>query len=156
VSARTGRTPTVAELAEYLEVSVEDATEGLEAAAAHHATSIDPPLSDGEDEQHTLIDTLGTEDERLKLAEASATIAAAAQALDERERLVLALRFAGELTQSEIARQIGVSQMQVSRILRRALERLRDLTDDQVRATTSRVSAPGWLAAASYRDRHRG
>jgi RNA polymerase sigma-B factor len=129
LTAKTGRPPSVQQLAEYLELSIEDVLESLETAAAHHSASLDVPRDDGEGESGTLADAFGRPDERFELVEANATIAAAARHLSARERHVLALRFVEDLTQTQIAEQIGVSQMQVSRILRRALARLRELTE---------------------------
>ena len=131
----TGSTP-IAEprfpdLAEYLELSIEGVLDALETAGAHHTASLDSPHDDGEEESGTLGDAFGEVDERFELVDAKVTIAAAAQHLGRRERRVLILRFVHDLTQSQIASMIGVSQMQVSRILRRALDRLRDLTQDE-------------------------
>jgi RNA polymerase sigma-B factor len=125
-----GRSPTVQELAQYLELSIEDVLDALEASAAHHSTSLDAPREDGNEEIGTLGDSLGTDDERFELIEFGATIAPAARQLTERERRVLALRFLEDLTQSEIAERIGVSQMQVSRILRQSVARLGELVAD--------------------------
>ena len=77
------------------------------------------------------LEAIGDEDERLELVHRQAAIFAAARCLPERERRILFLRFGEDLTQSEIAERVGVSQMQVSRLLRRSLQRLRDLTDDR-------------------------
>ena len=128
LTTKTGRSPTVAELAQYLELSTEDVLEGLEAAAAHHSSSLDAPYDDGDGESGTLADTLGQDDAGLQLVEHAATVAAAMQTLSERERQVVHLRFFEDRTQSEIAEQIGVSQMQISRILRGAIARLSELT----------------------------
>jgi RNA polymerase sigma-B factor len=125
---RLGRGPTVNELAEYLELSIEDVVDALEAAAGHHSVSLDTPREGAEGDAGTLADLFGAEDGRFELVEASLTIARAARYLSFRERRVLELRFAGDLTQTQIAAEVGVSQMQVSRILRTALEKLRDLT----------------------------
>jgi RNA polymerase sigma-B factor len=129
LTARSGRPPSVQELAQFLELSVEDVLDALETAAAHHSSSLDVARDDGEGESGTLVDAYGEEDDRFELVEASATIATAARQLSARERRVLALRFVEDLTQTQIAETIGVSQMQVSRILRRALTRLRELTE---------------------------
>lgn len=124
---KTGRPPSVQDLAQYLELSLEDVLEALETAGAHHTASLDSPRDDGEEETGTLADAFGQVDEHFELVDARVTIAAAAQHLGARERHVLVLRFVEDLTQSQIASMIGVSQMQVSRILRRALEQLREL-----------------------------
>jgi RNA polymerase sigma-B factor len=130
LTTKTGRPPAVSELAEYLELSVEDVLDALETAAAHHATSLDAPREDRDDESGSLVDLFGEEDRRYELVDQSATISVAARQLSARERRVLALRFINDMTQTQIAREIGVSQMQVSRILRRALTRVRELTDN--------------------------
>ena len=127
ISARLGRSPTADELAQYMEVSVEEVIDGLEAAAAHHATSLEEPHDELDGESQSLSDLFGEDDPRFEQIDASLTIASAARELSKRELRVLELRFYGELTQSEIAKRIGVSQMQVSRILRRALAHLREL-----------------------------
>jgi RNA polymerase sigma-B factor len=128
LTSKTGRPPTVHDLAQYLELDVGDVLEALETAAAHHSASLDAPREDRDDESGSLVDVFGQEDHRYELVEETATISAAARELTTRERRVLALRFVGDMTQTQIAKKIGVSQMQVSRILRRALTRLRDLT----------------------------
>ncbi len=129
LTTRTGRAPSVPDLAEYLELGIEDVLEALETSAAHHSASLDAPRDDGEGEAGTLADAFGETDERFEVIEANATISAAARHLSSRERRVLVLRFVEDLTQTQIAEEIGVSQMQVSRILRRALARLRELAD---------------------------
>ncbi|MGI8506862.1 MAG: SigB/SigF/SigG family RNA polymerase sigma factor [Solirubrobacteraceae bacterium] len=131
LSAKAGRAPTVPELAEYLELGVEDVLDSLEVSRAHHAASLDAPYDDGEGESGTVIDAYGEEDPGLGLADAAVTVALAARHLSAREREVLALRFAGDLTQTQIAERIGVSQMQVSRILRRSIVRLTELTEPE-------------------------
>jgi len=129
LTSRSGRPPSVQQLAEYLEISIEDVLDALETANAHHSASLDAPRDDGEGESGTLADAFGQDDGRFELVEASVTISAAAKQLSARERRVLALRFISDMTQTQIASKIGVSQMQVSRILRRALGRLRELTE---------------------------
>lgn len=128
LTTRTGRPPSVSELAEYLELSMEDVLDALETAAAHHSASLDAPREDGEEESGTLVDVFGREDPHYELVEDTVTISSAARQLSARERRVLSLRFVKDMTQTQIATEIGVSQMQVSRILRRALSNLRELT----------------------------
>lgn len=128
LSARTGRPPSVPELAEYLELSIEEVIEALETAGAHHSTSLDAPRDESEGDAGTLADAFGEHDDRFELIDASVSISAAARQLSPRERSVLGLRFVRDMTQTQIAQEVGVSQMQVSRILRRALARLRELT----------------------------
>lgn len=131
ISARTGRPPTVDELAQFLEMSVEEVLDGLQTAEAYDAISLDAPLAGDEDGTSTRLDAIGDEDQRLELVDEQATIFAAARHLPRRERQILYLRFGEDLTQTEIAERVGVSQMQVSRLLRRSLQRLRDLTDNR-------------------------
>src|SRR5436305_6388323 len=132
LTTKTGRPPTVNELAEYLELSVEDVLDALETAAAHHSTSLGAPREDrSSGESGSLVDVFGEEDSRYELVDETVTISVAARELSARERRGLALRFVNDMTQTEIANEIGVSQMQVFRSLRRALNRLRDLTEDE-------------------------
>lgn len=125
---RSGRTPTVPDLAQYLELDIETVVEGLEAGGAHHATSLDAPsgrATDG-DESDPLAETIGDDDERLRLAETRISLSSSIRRLPPQEREALSLRVNDELLQVEIADRLGCSQMQVSRLLRRAAGRLRD------------------------------
>ncbi|MHB8657972.1 MAG: SigB/SigF/SigG family RNA polymerase sigma factor [Solirubrobacteraceae bacterium] len=130
IGARTGRSPTISELAEYLELSQEEVLESLQAAEAYEAISLDAPARSSEDPVASRLEQLGTLDAKLALVDDSATVLAAAQHLPLREREVIYLRFGEDLSQSEIAERIGISQMHVSRLLRQSLERLRKLTAD--------------------------
>jgi RNA polymerase sigma-B factor len=129
LTTKRGRPPTVPELAEYLELGVQEVLEALETAGAHHAASLDAPHTDEDGGNATLGSLFGAEDERYRLVEDGLTITAAARQLPLHERRVLQLRFLEDLTQTQIAERIGVSQMQVSRILRRALSRLNAFAD---------------------------
>ena len=124
-----GRAPSVAELAQYLEIDSEQVLDAMAAAKAYGALSLDAPRSSMSGEPATTYaELLGEADERYDLVEDRVTIARALEHIPARERTVLQLRFVEDLTQSEIAERIGVSQMQVSRLLRHALEQLRILT----------------------------
>jgi RNA polymerase sigma-B factor len=127
LSVTSGGAPTAHDLAAYLELPIEDVLDGLYAAQAHHASSIDAPLDDGNEAGATLLETFGAEDERFEHVEDAVTIADSLQGLTELERRVLRMYFLEELTQAQIGQRIDVSQMQVSRILRRATDRLREL-----------------------------
>jgi RNA polymerase sigma-B factor len=127
LSSKTGHPPTTHELALYTELPLEDVIEALYANGAHHATSIDAPLDDSSDDGGTLADTFGVDDDRFEHIEAALTIAGNMRRLTKLERTVLSLYFLEEMTQAQIGKQVGVSQMQVSRILRRATERLREM-----------------------------
>jgi RNA polymerase sigma-B factor len=129
LSARDGRAPSVQALAQYMELAVEDVLDALETSRAHHAASLDAPHDDGEGDSGSLVDTFGCPDAMLVNADDRLTVSAATRLLSPREREVLCLRFIEDLTQSEIAARVGVSQMQVSRILRRSVARLRELAE---------------------------
>ena len=152
LTTRTGRSPTVHDLAQYLELSIEQVLDGLEAAAGHHAASLDVPNDESDDDAGTLADTRGVEDAGFALVENSATVAAALHLLSDRERHVLTLRFSEDRTQSEIAAMIGVSQMQISRILRQALARLTELTQSEASDALDRPPASS-RPARSHRGR---
>ena len=123
LSARLGSAPTVAELAAEAGVSAEETLEALNARVAHDAMPLDPPAGNAEEhksaEAPAQSDFSDAVDERLALS-------GALRGLQRRERVILHLRFVEGLTQTEIANQVGLSQMYVSRLLRSSLERLRD------------------------------
>jgi RNA polymerase sigma-B factor len=131
LSLGLARQPTVAEIADAVGASDEDVLEALEAARAYGATSLDSPLGD-DGEVETLGDSLGTEDHGFTRAEQRVTLEDLMRALTPREREVLRLRFAEDLTQAEIGERIGVSQMHVSRIIRHALAQLRSIASTPV------------------------
>ena len=131
LQARLGRSPTVTELAEHLRCGEEDVLDGLQAAEAYDTVSLDAPRTSAGEDAERRLDTLGGEDARLGTIEVRATVFAAAQHLPERDRQILYLRFGEDLTQTEIAERIGISQMQVSRLLRRAVRRLQELTAER-------------------------
>jgi RNA polymerase sigma-B factor len=123
--AKLGRAPRPRDVAESLGVSVEDVLEAMEAATAYDTASLDAPRGvTGEDEDWTHADALGDEDAGYEQVELSETLRGTLEALPVRERAILRLRFVEDMTQAEIAERVGVSQMHVSRLLRRSLERL--------------------------------
>jgi RNA polymerase sigma-B factor len=124
-----GRAPTVGQLAEYLEFDTEDVLDALQALQAYETVSLDASPPGRDEEAMTLGDAIGHEDDRYELIELDATLGVALVQLPECERQILHLRFVEDLTQTEIAARIGVSQMQVSRLLRRSLDQLRALSD---------------------------
>jgi RNA polymerase sigma-B factor len=124
-----GRTPTTAELAAHLQVSVEQLLEAREAAGAYRAVSLDRPR-DEDEESDGLGAGFGIEDAGFAEAEDAATVAHLMRVLSEREREVLRLRFAEDLTQAEIGARIGVSQMHVSRIIRQAITQLQRAAEE--------------------------
>lgn len=124
-----GHAPTVGQLAEYLELDTEDVLDTLQALQAYETLSLDAPPPSAEGDAMTVGDALGHDDERYELIELDASVRAALEHLPARERLILRMRFVEDLTQTEIATRVGISQMQVSRLLRRSLNQLRALTD---------------------------
>jgi len=129
LSGKLGRSPSVDEVAEQLDTSAEDILSAMEASQAYEAVSLDAHRAAGDADSDTYADSIGLEDERFDLIEYEATIEPTLQALPKRDQLVLHLRFAEDMTQSQIAERIGVSQMQVSRLIRRALARLRAVAE---------------------------
>jgi RNA polymerase sigma-B factor len=125
---RNGRAPTVNQLAEYLELDIEAVIDALQAARAYDTLSLDAPRPSAEGEVVAYGESIGCEDERYELVELDATLASVLGDIPPRERLILHMRFVEDLTQTEIAERLGISQMQVSRLLRRSLEQLRTLT----------------------------
>jgi RNA polymerase sigma-B factor len=123
-----GRAPTVDQLAQHLQVDAEKVINALRSIQAYEAVSLDatPPSPAGD--ARTYAESIGQEDSRYELVESRATIAAVIDQLPAREQVILRMRFVEELTQTEIGTRVGVSQMQVSRLLRHALEQLRAAT----------------------------
>jgi RNA polymerase sigma-B factor len=131
LSQDLGRSPTMAELAERLRVSEEEVLEGLESANAYSTLSLDAPDS-REEGAMSMIDVIGQTDEALENVENRETIMPLLAQLEPREKYILVLRFFRGMTQSQIAAEIGVSQMHVSRLLTRTLEQLRrSLTEEE-------------------------
>ena len=123
--ARLGRSVRPRDIAEDLGASVEDVLEAMEAATAYEAASLDAPRPGGDDEgDWTLGASLAEEEPGFELVEVGEALRGRVSALTEREQAILRLRFERDLTQAEIAERIGVSQMHVSRLLRRSLDRL--------------------------------
>jgi RNA polymerase sigma-B factor len=124
LAGRIGRNPTVAEIADHTDLGAEEVVEAIDAASAYETRSLDAPAP-ADDEGRSYADTLGQPDERFQFVEDCGAVSVALRTLPTRDRRILHMRFMQGMTQSEIARQIGVSQMQISRLLRRALEDLR-------------------------------
>jgi len=124
LESRLGQSPTPQQVAERVGLELEQVVEALMAGRAYRATSMEERVG-GETDDLTLADTLGGEDPELGRRELVVALRQARHVLDDRERFVLHLRFAEDRTQTEIAERIGVSQMQVSRILRAMLGKLR-------------------------------
>jgi RNA polymerase sigma-B factor len=130
LSAQLGHSPSVAELAEALGATEEQTLEALEAYHARHAAPLEHGFDDDDDAPLRPLAALGAEDERLEQAEYMTMIARGVDALSDADRLILYLRFERDLTQSEIAQRVGTSQMQVSRLLRAAIEKIRRVSGE--------------------------
>jgi RNA polymerase sigma-B factor len=125
LSQKNGRAPTVAELAAHLGMSDEEILEGLESANAYSAVSLDAP-DGGDDDSPAVADSLGMIDEALEGVEYRESLKPLLEKLPAREKRILMLRFFGGMTQSQIATDLGISQMHVSRLLARTLAQLRE------------------------------
>ncbi|HEX6359255.1 SigB/SigF/SigG family RNA polymerase sigma factor [Actinophytocola sp.] len=124
LTQRLGRTPRPSEIAAHLNIGEDEVCEGLEVGNAFYSVSLDQALS-GSTTGLALTDTLGVEDADLTRVDDRETLLPLIKDLSERERLILGLRFVDNMTQSQIAQRVGVSQVHISRLLTRALERLR-------------------------------
>jgi RNA polymerase sigma-B factor len=131
LSRELGRAPSVAEIAERTGTTAEQVLEAREASAAYRAVSLDRPRDDDEEGDAGMADTFGIEDPGFGVAEDAATVERLMRVLTDREREVLRLRFAEDLTQSEIGERVGVSQMHVSRLIRHAVAQLREAAEKQ-------------------------
>ncbi|MBP2703412.1 RNA polymerase sigma factor SigF [Microbispora sp. RL4-1S] len=125
LSQRESRAPTVAELAVHLGMTEEEVLEGLESANAYSTVSLDAPDS-GDDDAPAVSDSLGVVDESLEGVEYRESLKPLLERLPPREKRILLLRFFGNMTQSQIATELGISQMHVSRLLARTLAQLRE------------------------------
>ena len=125
LAQREGRAPTVSELATHLQMTEEEVLEGLESANAYSTVSLDAPDS-GDEDAPAVADSLGMIDEALEGVEYRESLKPLLERLHPREKKILLLRFFGNMTQSQIAAELGISQMHVSRLLARTLTQLRE------------------------------
>nr|WP_104784262.1 SigB/SigF/SigG family RNA polymerase sigma factor [Streptomyces sp. QL37]PPQ56461.1 B/F/G family RNA polymerase sigma-70 factor [Streptomyces sp. QL37] len=127
LSSKLDRDPTVKELATHLDLSEEEVIEGLVAANGYSAGSLDSSSSDGEDsqDQRSYAEVLGEWDPAMETVENLHTLAPLLEQLDDRERLIIQMRFGAEMTQAQIGAELGISQMQISRLLTRIVRKLR-------------------------------
>lgn len=130
LTAESGRSPTTAQIADAAGLSSEAVLEAIEAGSNHALDSLDTPLR-AEPDAATRLETIGTADPGYEFVENALAVAPALRELPERERTILSLRFGKELPQSEIATRLGISQMHVSRLLRRTLDDLADRVERQ-------------------------
>jgi RNA polymerase sigma-B factor len=121
--------PTVGELADKLQVSDEDVLDALQASRAHRVGSLDAPARDEDEPASTVGERLGMVEPEFARAESRAILSRLMGALSERDRLILHLRFHEDLTQEQIGARVGISQMQVSRVLRQCIAKLRTMAE---------------------------
>jgi len=150
LAQREGRAPTVSELAAHLQMSEEEVLEGLESANAYSTVSLDAPDS-GDEDAPAVSDSLGMVDEALEGVEYRESLKPLLEQLPPREKKILLLRFFGNMTQSQIATELGISQMHVSRLLARTLAQLRQgLTTEDLRGPPAYLELAylaGWRLA---------
>ena len=140
--AETGHTPTAGQISDRAGIELEDVLEAREAFRALHSDSLDQPRGARDDEDAgSLLDTLGDPDLELGRAHDRAALSSVLDTLDDRDRTIIRLYYKEELTQAEIGRALGYSQMHVSRLLRQAVERLRAEATQQEDQVTDLVAA---------------
>jgi RNA polymerase sigma-B factor len=125
LTVQLGRSPTIPELAKAAGVEEEQVLEAIESGRAYTSLSLSVGSS-GDDDDLDPLESLGTEEHQYEVSEDRAVLAPGFRVLDPRERMILQLRFFDGLTQSQIAQQVGISQMHVSRLIRRSLEKIRE------------------------------
>ena len=125
LTVQLGRSPTIPELAKAAGVEEEEVLEALESGRAYTSLSLSVGGGGGDDDDLDPLESLGTDEHQYEVSEDRAILAPGFKVLDERERKILQLRFFDGLTQSQIAQQVGISQMHVSRLIRRSLEKIR-------------------------------
>jgi RNA polymerase sigma-B factor len=126
LTVQLSRSPTIPELAKAAGVEEEEVLEALESGRAYTSLSLSVGGGGGDEDDLDPLESLGTEEHQYEVSEDRAVLAPGFKALDERERRILQLRFFEGLTQSQIAQQVGISQMHVSRLIRRSLEKIRE------------------------------
>jgi RNA polymerase sigma-B factor len=139
LTVQLGRSPTIPELAKASGSTEEEVLEALESGRAYSSLSLSSSGggADGEEDLDPL-ESIGTIEHQYEVSEDRAVLAPGFRALDERERMILQLRFFDGLTQSQIAQQVGISQMHVSRLIRRSLEKIRaEIAADEPQARSS-------------------
>ena len=125
------RSPTVEEIADYLGEDVDDVLEAMESSSAYSSVSLEAPMGGDSDDAPSVLDRYGTEDDDLAFTDDRLILEDALEEFSPREREVLELRFKDGMTQTQIAEKLGISQVQVSRLLRRTLKKLQDKIDPE-------------------------
>lgn len=131
LTAELQRSPTVEEIADYLGESVDDVLEAMESSSAYSSVSLEAPAGGDSDDAPSVLDRYGTEDDDLAFTDDRLILEDALEEFSPREREVLELRFQEGMTQTQIAEKLGISQVQVSRLLRRTLKKLQDKIDPE-------------------------
>jgi len=131
LTGKMGRSPSIREIAEKLGIEDVDVLEAFEASHSRRTLSLDQPIATADTDETAVSERIGEADPHFEAVEERAAVQENLPLLSERERLVIKLRFEDDMTQSEIAERIGYSQMHVSRILRRALQRLREAVEEE-------------------------
>jgi RNA polymerase sigma-B factor len=126
LTVQLGRSPTIGELAKASSVPEEEVLEALESGRAYTSLSLSTGTAGDGDEELDPLESIGTEEHQYSVSEDRAVLAPGFKSLDDRERKILQLRFFEGLTQSQIAQRVGISQMHVSRLIRRSLEKIRE------------------------------
>jgi RNA polymerase sigma-B factor len=142
LTVQLGRSPTIPELAKAAGVEEEEVLEALESGRAYSSLSLSAGSSQDDEGEVDPLESLGEIEHQYEVSEDRAVLAPGFRVLDERERRILHLRFFKGLTQSQIAQQVGISQMHVSRLIRRALEKIREeiATDEEEPAPKKRAA----------------
>jgi RNA polymerase sigma-B factor len=141
LTVQLGRSPTISELSEASGADEEEVLEALESGRAYTSLSLSTGTAGEEDDALDPMETIGEEEHQYEISEEWAVIAPGLRALDDRERKILHLRFFQGLTQSQIAQQVGISQMHVSRLIRRSLEKIRAEIAGDERSVRRRASS---------------
>jgi RNA polymerase sigma-B factor len=132
-TVQLGRSPTIPELAKAADVDEEAVLEALESSRAYTSLSLSAGGGGDDEEELDPLESIGSEEPRYAISEDWTVLEPGLKALDDREKEILGLRFFRGLTQSQIAQQVGISQMHVSRLIRRALQKIRDEVEKQER-----------------------
>src|SRR6266511_2875488 len=140
-ATRFGRWPTTPEPASGSGAEEEEVLEALESGRAYSSLSLAAGIGADVEEGLDPMETIGSEEPRYEISEEWAVLEPGLRALDERERMILHLRFFEGLTQSQIAQQVGISQMHVSRLIRRALEKIREEIEIEEESVRRRQAA---------------
>lgn len=131
LTSQLQRPPTIAEIADYLDATVDEVLEAMESSSAYSSVSLEAPSGADDDDTPSVIDRYATEDSDLAFTDDRIIIEEALASFSPREREVIEMRFLKGMTQIEIAEKLGISQVQVSRLLRRTLKKIQDKIDPE-------------------------